>query len=1062
MENAFFPYFVLFLTFGWGQGRVVKVPEGPLVRVEGQSVSVRCTVSDYEGPREQDFEWKVKRGDTLLQLISTFDPAYTDRTLQSRVDNSDFTIKRLGDATVELRIQNLRAEDSTVYRCSTPSTDSVISGNYDADVELKVIGDSLKVSAAPPPAVVPEGGPIKLLCNATLDPTHHTYLSIAWSLKKGATSEDILTFGPNRGVTTGGSSRQRYAEGGLRLDLQGLGSYGLVLTEARPADQGTYVCTAKQWVLEKGGVWQQVLERSVEMGEVQVTPTAQSLVVTVDNNRTLSVDDTLNLTCTIAADDLTALGLEVTWVVSPALGAGPSGPRVLVHMSQDGVVTGSSDHLGVSRVGTGTFSLVVHGVDRSDSGQYSCRVRAWVRQSSGKWYQAAEKTSNPAHVLVAVIEPELRVTIQDIVTPQSSGDPTELECQVTDVLHLQDGRLGVSWHYTDASPADQPINMRPIAMVDEQGNLQPGDEYQERMEKGLVILSRVKPHTFKLRLLHTQDTDMGQYYCTVSAWTQGRDGAWAKNKEVQSDHLRVSWIPKKMCRSHCGGLELRKPVPHSSPRRPQTMLPFVLGAGRKTASSLGDQACELWEGVTSSGSTFEMSCQVKGENLQNPGYSVLIQMEGMDGGKARKILSLSQDSVMKLEEWDELGRLDSVVLEKTSLEEFRFRLYSAQVTDRGSYYCVISAWTPGPGNTWAKAASPAFNVSIQSETTSVVPGETAKMECIMTALGASRSAGKYSQQQLLPSLCVNFLVRSQHYWAVKEGTVGDVSYEVRWYHSGLLSLDRPAVMVSMDRWGVVRKSPRNGSSDCSLEQTDTHTFALSIHSVQDGDAGEYHCTATPWRRSSSGAWTSGHDLTSDRVFLSITLAGQYEANATKVLETTMMMMMLMTMMRNQLSVQLKKHKQYMASKYIAFIQNLGLSEAAPAVRDGRLSGRRAPVHPPGLCLCSVLLPKFQAHTPHPQRLDGPGDGLTGGHDNRPVPGTDAQFLFMFSASIPTLFKALLPALSGHVHGPVGHPGSTVVCSPCLGPCEVLDLIKQPGKPRPFFSPDRGAKIPDLP
>ncbi|KAI1899722.1 hypothetical protein AGOR_G00064690 [Albula goreensis] len=816
MENAFFPYFVLFLTFGWGQGRVVKVPEGPLVRVEGQSVSVRCTVSDYEGPREQDFEWKVKRGDTLLQLISTFDPAYTDRTLQSRVDNSDFTIKRLGDATVELRIQNLRAEDSTVYRCSTPSTDSVISGNYDADVELKVIGDSLKVSAAPPPTVVPEGGPIKLLCNATLDPAHHTYLSIAWSLKKGATSEDVLTFGPNRGVTTGASSRQRYAEGGLRLDLQGSGSYGLVLTEARPADQGTYVCTAKQWVLEKGGVWQQVLERSVEMGEVQVTPTAQSLVVTVDNNRTLSVDDTLNLTCTITADDLTALGLEVTWVVSPALGAGPSGPRVLVHMSQDGVVTGSSEHLGVSRVGTGTFSLVVHGVDRSDSGQYSCRVRAWVRQSSGKWYQAAEKTSNPAHVLVAVIEPELRVTIQDVVTPQSSGDPTELECQVTDVLHLQDGRLGVSWHYTDASPADQPISMRPIATVDEQGNLQPGDEYQERMEKGLVILSRVKPHTFKLRLLHTQDTDMGQYYCMVSAWTQGRDGAWAKNKEVQSDHLRVSWIPKN---------------------------PTV----SVSAQTLRE--------VTSSGSTFEMSCQVKGENLQNPGYSVLIQMEGMDGGKARKILSLSQDSVMKLEEWDELGRLDSVVLEKTGLEEFRFRLYSAQVTDRGSYYCVISAWTPGPENTWAKAASaasnkvqinfadtgPAFNVSIQSETTSVVPGETAKMECIMTALGASRSAG-------------------------------DVSYEVRWYHSGLLSLDRPALMVSMDRWGVVRKSPRNGSSDCSLEQTDTHTFALNIHSVQDGDAGEYHCTATPWRRSSSGAWTSGHDLTSDRVFLSITLA----------------------------------------------------------------------------------------------------------------------------------------------------------------------------------------------
>ncbi|KAJ8410430.1 hypothetical protein AAFF_G00193340 [Aldrovandia affinis] len=815
MENAFFTYFILFLTFGWGQGRVVRVPESPLVRVEGQAVSVRCSVSDYEGPREQDFEWKVVRGADSLQLISTFDPSYSDRYFQDRVDSGDIAVERLGDDTVELRIQNMKASDSATYRCSTPSTDSIIKGNYDANVELKVIGDSLKVSPAAPPAVVPEGGPIELRCNATLDPAENTYLSVTWSIRKGASSEDILTFGPDTGVTTGDGSRQRYADAGLRVDLQGGGAYGLVLTEARPADQGVYVCTAREWVREKGGVWQQVLERTVEMGEVQVTPTAQSLMVTVEDNSTLSVDDTLNLTCTVNADDLSALGLEVTWLVSPDTGGSPSAPRVLVHINWDGVVTDSSGLVGVSRVGVGAFRLVVRGVDRSDSGLYSCRVQAWVRQSSREWYQAADKTSAPALVLVTVIEPEFKVALGDVVTPQVSGDPTELECRVTDVLRLQDGRLAVSWHYAEATPADMPASVHPVATVDERGNLQPGDAYRERVEKGLLVLSRVEPDTFRLRFLRTQDSDMGQYSCTASAWNRGRDGSWAKSKEVRSDPLGVHWVPKN--------------------------------------PTLSVSAQPLKE-ATSAGSTFEMSCQATAENLQSPGYSVLIHMEETAGGKARKILSLGPDSVLKLEEWNELGRLDSVVLEKTGATEFRFRLYGAQVTDRGLYYCDVTAWTPGPGNSWDKAVSaasnkipvnfadtgPAFNVSIQSDAASVLPGGTAKMECIMT-LGASPNAG-------------------------------DVSYEVRWYHSRLQSLDRPTQLATMDRLGVVRKSPRNGSGDCSLEQTDAQTFALRIHGAQERDTGEYHCTATPWLRSPSGAWTSGHDLTSDRVFLSVTFS----------------------------------------------------------------------------------------------------------------------------------------------------------------------------------------------
>lgn len=114
------------------------MPAGPLVRVEGQSVSIRCDVSEYEGPPEQDFEWSlVVNGQPEVQLVSTFDHSYTDQSMTDRVRSGDISIKKLGDDAAELTILKVRASDSATYRCSTPSTDSSFKGNYNADVELK-------------------------------------------------------------------------------------------------------------------------------------------------------------------------------------------------------------------------------------------------------------------------------------------------------------------------------------------------------------------------------------------------------------------------------------------------------------------------------------------------------------------------------------------------------------------------------------------------------------------------------------------------------------------------------------------------------------------------------------------------------------------------------------------------------------------------------------------------------------------------------------------------------------------------------------------------------------
>ncbi|MBN3308236.1 FPRP regulator, partial [Amia calva] len=809
-------FVLLSLTCALTLGRIVTVPEGPLIRVEGQDISIPCEVNDYEGPREQDFEWKVMKGGNEVQIISTFDSSYSDSSYAARVRNKDITVDRTGDNTVVLKIKRVTSDDSAFYSCITPSTDSSVKGNYDASIQVLVIPESLKIISPQTSKTVPEGSSFKLLCTATIDFVEHTYLSVSWAIKRGSSSQTILTFGPDESMKSESSYSERYADGSVRLDLAGKGQFDLIVSQALPSDEGVYMCSASEWVKERGGNWEKIFGNSTEVGEVKVTPTAQSLMVTVAPNATLNTDDTLHLTCTTETNNYDVLGMEVSWFASATPSSVPGSARLLVHMSRDAVVNGS-DLLSVSRISPNAFKLDIHNVDSSDSEYYFCQVVAWMQQSPGKWYKVAEKTSNAVNVIVTSLEPSYDVTLQAVQTPSFSDQPTELECKLIDVKNAKGVRMTVAWNYRKITLGDMPVVIEMIASMNENWDLQTGEKYKDRVDKGHIVLSKVKPDSFKLQILHTRDTDRGDYFCTVTAWTQSRDGSWKKSKDVNSSNVRINWTQQ-------------------SPKIAVVAVPM------KVAFSGGD--------------TFEMSCNVTGENLQSPLYSTLIKVEESVGGKVRKIISLSRDSVLQLEEWNDKDRLDSVVLEKTSQHEYRFRMYGTQISDTGFYFCEVTAWTPDAGNTWSPAttkssnkvkvafddAGPVFNVSIHSDTLSVFPEETTKIDCVISAVGAASNKDDFSYE-------VAWFLDQTRY---KEGSVHN--------------------MALVDRWGVVKKPHPNGSSDCSLERIDEKKYRLSIHKTQNSDFGDYYCTVTPWVKSSDGSWQKSKDITSENVFLVVKFA----------------------------------------------------------------------------------------------------------------------------------------------------------------------------------------------
>lgn len=143
--------------------------------------------------------------------------------------------------------------------------------------------------------------------------------------------------------------------------------------------------------------------------------------------------------------------------------------------------------------------------------------------------------------------PEYTVVLNSSVNAKFFGDPTELECKVTNVSNLRSGRLGVSWLYRDALPGNVPVSTQTILSLDENGTLVPGKMYKSRIQAGIITASRTEPSTFKLRLLHTTDADAGEYACAVTASIPTHHGNWKKVAEYLTPALKVSFANKRKC-----------------------------------------------------------------------------------------------------------------------------------------------------------------------------------------------------------------------------------------------------------------------------------------------------------------------------------------------------------------------------------------------------------------------------------------------------------------------------------------------------------------------------------
>ncbi|XP_038624596.1 immunoglobulin superfamily member 8 [Tachyglossus aculeatus] len=564
--------------------REVLVPRGPLYRVEGTAVTVGCSVRGFEGPAQQDFEWFLYRPeapDTALGVVSTRDPRFPYALFAARVAAGEVTVRRLRGDAAQLSIGRLRAQDAGVYECYTPSTDAAYLGSYSGKVELRVLPDLLQVSAdpgpgpswprgrqspaMPPPLTVPEGQELVLGCAAKagggLGPgpgvgAQHTHLSVSFGRTPPGEpvgpgpGEKVAGLQADLSVEAGPAYGARLAAGELQLGRASGGGYRLALGRARPADAGTYHCTAAQWIQDPGGGgnWTRIAEKRAVLAHVEVPALATQLSLTVGpGEKRLAAGEALELNCNLSAAQAPLppgpnVALSVGWEMAPAGAPGPG--HLVTQLDTDGVVSPGPGYSGrrggLDKVAVGAYRLRLEAARPGDAGVYRCLARAYVREPGGRLRQAAEARSAPLPVHVREEGVVLEVVAWLAGGAVYRGEVAPLLCNVTTSGGPPGLRLALSWWAERPRARDDRLGpeLEPARLVgglDRDGVVELG----VRPSGGAVSVERLGPRTHRLRLHELRPEDEGIYHCSAAAWAQLPDRSWYQAGTARSGPVTV-------------------------------------------------------------------------------------------------------------------------------------------------------------------------------------------------------------------------------------------------------------------------------------------------------------------------------------------------------------------------------------------------------------------------------------------------------------------------------------------------------------------------------------------
>ncbi|XP_027548441.1 immunoglobulin superfamily member 2 [Neopelma chrysocephalum] len=778
--------FLLLLGLAPAQ-RVVTVQQGPLHRVRGSHVTLWCKVRGYQGPAEQNFQWSIylpSAPEREVQIVSTVDPSFPYAIYTQRVGGRGIYVERVQGDAVLLHITELQERDAGEYECHTPNTDERYFGSYSAKMNLSVIADTLSASMAPQVLTLTEGDEVELTCEVSKSTTQHTHLSVGWYHLRGTgehQAEEVLTLSKDFILKPGPSYVQRFLVGDVRLNKVGNTTYKLFLGGVKPSDQGQLYCEAAEWIEDPDKTWKDISRKQTERTSLTVMSQGRDLSVDIAAaENSLSEGDTLQLNCTVEAQKSGSRHFQVIWLLNN---------MEVARVDPHGVLTWEEEYEERAKLGqlralkpsNTIYALTIYEVGLRDNGTYHCSVSEM--KTPGDLHGIQTNLSSGIQVNVKPIGLGLRTTLRSRIATVRYGQSFELICQVSANYTLEEVPASVRWLFQPSPPTyHELVQVFPngtVAWVAAQSH------FKEKAQ-----LMKAADTSFRLHIHSAVAADEGTYQCEVEVWRR---------------NVLPLGQPAATTRSNPVGIKVVLPE-------------------SKLRVSAEDSSVE----VASSADT-AIECRIVFAQNNSQLAVTWYLLPPLADGTPLQIIRANYSGVLEYgPEFSSPAQKSRFLSQRVSSNVFWLQILSANLGDRGRYYCVVEEWL------WLVDGWYKLGEGTSGRTTLEFKLPERELQADKTNRSLSAREG---EEVTLPCLLQGARLPGTHLSAT-------------WFQVKKSGLDSP--LLTLHRDGAIQLPQEGREGRLYLRRPTPGDFSLTLTHVESGDAGLYYCQVQEWQRQGEG------------------------------------------------------------------------------------------------------------------------------------------------------------------------------------------------------------------
>ncbi|KAK2850223.1 hypothetical protein Q7C36_009006 [Tachysurus vachellii] len=785
-----------------------------LSKVEGDTLLLSCEVTRQTSQHTHvAVGWYVRSLDEPSAAPRDLVTLTRDMVLRpgtsyrQRLSSGDVRLDKTSSTSYRLTIYSLQPTDQGQYYCEAsewiqdPDRSWYSMTRKQSDktmVKVQPTDRDFSIQVTTDRRAYTAGEPLELRCTIDAQNVAERYFSVSWVFS----SSSIAVVGPSAVPVLGANYVQREATGLMTVRKESPAIHLLKLQRLLPEDSGKYICRVTEREKTPTG---EFIDRSKRSRNVQitVTPLSSNISMSLTSNSSEVLEgENIHLTCLAHS----AVGaLSVVWQWTDKDGSAPAVD--LASVDRFGTVQLGSSYLErhsygevhVERIRSDTFTLSLYNAYPTDEGEYRCSATEWIQSGSApdwEWQQIGDNTATTA-ISVRSVESSFFVSASSRTPSVTFGDSFDLQCIVKS-RHSPGIPASVTWRF---QPSEGASELRDVVTFTRDGTLQWGEQTLGLGTRTSVDRTRNNTN-FRLSVTRAGRKESGTYQCAAILYRRNYDGTWKIIANRTSNLL---------------GINVLQPVSKLRMHKVNQSLQFV------------------------EDSRVRLNCSIASQTSAESQHAVLwYARKGAATEPDELLLKIERTGAFEYGAYAEEERLRSrVQCERLSPSLYGLTLHRAEISDSGTYYCLVEEWLTDPDGVWYRLARDSSGF-----THVVIKQPVAKLQVEETE--SNISVSEYGSVRLGCS--------------IPSQSSKDSRFSVSWYVSRSESEGERECVFSIGHDAVF------GNGNCSpmeepghnsrlqFERTTSDLYSLTIQRARSGDAGKYYCHVEEWLLNPRNAW----------------------------------------------------------------------------------------------------------------------------------------------------------------------------------------------------------------